>query len=328
VGGPLKYELECGHCGSVFTLEEAAVTRQVRCPICGGGLTVAVPIPIVPVVPPAGPFPPPPAPLLPPVVPPPPPIPADVPPIPAPPVPAPSFPSFSPALPDLSDLPPELRAMYLAPPWPSIRTALDRARLATYVSLSLFGLLLFADLVVAGFVGGNERLLFVKALMALALAQMFPLLIHIAVQIVCTAAPATHGGELPETSVWLLGLAMPAAAGLVLADMALLAVLVGGGMALLSFMLWLRFLGRIGQRLGDRALVAGAWSFSSWFWTGFAVGMFLVCASLRGGVGDGWSWLGRAFAGGIGLRLLVGYAALLRTASLAVARRGPVRHKL
>ena len=38
-----------------------------------------------------------------------------------------------------------------------------------------------------------------------------------------------------------------------------------------------------------------------------------------------WGWLGRAGSGLIGLALLIGYAGLLHTASLAVARRCPVK---
>src|SRR5207249_2652232 len=90
-----QYELECGHCGFLFTLEEAALARTVKCAVCGGMLTVAVAVPVA--LPPA-----------------PPPPPAPVPPAPAPkrPVPLPAPPEPEP---ETGDADREDRARHLRP---------------------------------------------------------------------------------------------------------------------------------------------------------------------------------------------------------------------
>jgi hypothetical protein len=224
-------------------------------------------------------------------------------------------------------LTPELRARYLSPPWPSVRTGLERARHAAYVVSALYVFFLLAVLVLEA----ADRPALPQALIVLALAQMFPIVLHTVGQIVCTAAPSGHGGELAVTSVWLLGLAALALLGLLVPGAEYLAALGGCGMGFLSFQIWLRFLGRLGEGLDDGELAEAAWAFGRRLWLGFVVGLLLLGGSAltdapRAG-GSCFDWLLRVFAAAIALRLFVGYAALLQAASLAVARRGPVRHK-
>ncbi len=332
MAAPPEYELECGHCGSAFTLEAGAVARQVRCPVCGGSLTVAVPIPVVPVTPAAEPG----------AVPPPTPA-AAVRPLPAywtpaapppesepAPVPAPGFPALSPAPPDLSDLNPALRARYLRPPWPAVRNGLGWARLSAYVALPIYGCFLVVGLVVAPVVPAGGQELVARVLVGLTLIQVVPMLIHTIGQIECSSAPASYGGALAAKGAFLMGSAAPVMVGSLVPDLLPAVAVCGGVLLLLSFALWLRFLGRLGQRLGDRALVVDTWSFGSWLWIGSAAGLFLlggaVMVTAVSGI-RGLGWLCRAGTGAIGLLLLAGYPGLLRTASVAVARRGPVEYK-
>jgi hypothetical protein len=220
--------------------------------------------------------------------------------------------------------------MHLEAPWPVVRSGLGWAMSAAYLALPLYVLFLCVDLVARPVAQAGDRQMVVNALVVLALAQLLPILIHTVGQIICTAAPVAYGGQLAATSAWLLGLGAVGLTGLLLPDLKLYAAVGGGGMMLLSFTIWLRFLSRLGERLEDRSLIADAGAYSSWFWIGFVVGVVLLGGSAlvlaRGGVGGELGWFGRAGTGFIGLLLLIGYAVLLRTASLAVARRGPVKH--
>lgn len=319
----MKYELECGHCGSSFVLEEGAVTRQVRCPICGGMLTVAVPIAIVPPVAPAVAPPPPSTPT--------PPEPEPPPPAPPPPAPdpVPSFPAFAPARPDLYDLAPDLRARYLLMPWPDVRTGLNLARFGAYLAIPFYVLLVAMNLVVGPLARPGDELFLQNATFGLLLVQLLPALVHFVGQLSCLRVPASHGAQTLRTSIWLLCVSLVGLIGAFMPDLHIVASFGTAAMVLVSFGLWLAFLARLGQRLDDRPLMTAAWSYSSWFWVGLFVGLFLVVGSYyskrEGAVF--LSWCLRGAAGAVGLLMLAAYASLLRTASLAVARRGPVGTK-
>src|SRR4051794_26427104 len=101
----MQYELECGHCGYQFVLDVVALPRTTKCTVCGGLLTLAVPVAVVP--PPAPPEPPAkPKPISPP------------------------------------DAPPKTRTRHLAEPWPGVRSALNNAARAVDLTRALFVLFL------------------------------------------------------------------------------------------------------------------------------------------------------------------------------------------
>jgi hypothetical protein len=113
-------------------------------------------------------------------------------------------------------------------------------------------------------------------------------------------------------------------------DLLPLAGVCGGGTLLVSFAVWLRFLSRLGHRLGDHTLVASVWSFGGWFSAGLALAscafVLSVLFTLTRDDGHPFGWFGRTAAEVIVLLLLVAYALLLRTAALAVSSRAPVKH--
>src|SRR5262245_42346371 len=110
----MQYELECGHCGYLFTLE-GPLPRSVKCQVCGAMLTLAVAAPVAPKEAPK-PDPPPPPP------------PPEIPELPAKVIPvaeAPSFPSLLPDRPALADPAAALRARHLRMPWPRVYRAIN-----------------------------------------------------------------------------------------------------------------------------------------------------------------------------------------------------------
>lgn len=232
----------------------------------------------------------------------------------------------------MSDLAPESRARHLREPWGAVRNGLDHARTATYIAVPICALLLCAVFIIAPLVqhSRGDRELVKYGSWVLAALQVFPLIIHTVAQIICTRAPVSYGGQLAASSAWLLGLSAIFLAALLMSDLPLYAALLGGGLMLASFSAWLRFLARLGQRLDDREMMAASWSYNSWFWIGFALSVFLLLCSTAF-VSDPDAapirWMLQVAPGVMALLLLVSYGSLLRTASLAIARRGPVRPK-
>jgi hypothetical protein len=313
VGAPLTYELECGHCGcrftQQFTPDERASTRHVRCPICGGVLTIAIPVPLVrarPVpsaTPPADPKPPP--------------RPSPVPPLP-----------HEPEI-ESSTLPPELRARHLEPPWPTVYTGLARARNAVYLALPLSFVLLILDLGVRPLADSGDEHFVTNVMLVLLVTQLLPIFVHLTGLIACTAAPVSHGGELARSSARLVGAAALLVTGIVLSGQWLFGLFAAVVLLVFACGVWLGFLERLGRGLGDPELVREVQSYARCFWIGVLVGFLLPGAvafsEYRSGGSVGWGW--RVAAGVWSIWLLIGYLALIRTACRAVAQRAPMRRE-
>jgi hypothetical protein len=218
----------------------------------------------------------------------------------------------------------------LAPPWPTVVTALDSAGRATGFAHGLFVLYLGLALVAVRIVPTTERRaeddLWVEGV---ALVLLVPALIHLYCQWVCSRLPHSSGGGLAAGSLWMLVYAPLAFFGLVrdwhLA--ALLFAFCGAWAVVIALGLWLVFLVRLGVRLGDDELCAAARSFIVWYWFGFVLALVLLGASLAGEFARSGAvaWLGKAGAGAVGVLLLRRYKVLLRVATSAVARRAPER---
>jgi hypothetical protein len=319
----MRYELECGHCGYRCVFGEHELPRSVKCEVCGALLTVAVPVPIASDEPPLPPAPAP-APLPPPESPPE-PVPAK--PEPAPPSPDPPFAPFAPFAPgpfDLDGADPEERARRLAPPWPTVREGLNGARSVADLATVLYALSLSLLLVGAAVTSG-ERNALDGWVWCLAPAVVFPAFLHATCQGTCALTPRTHGGRLIVGSLCMQGCSIVALEGLSSNPARVFFVIAGCVALVVACGLWLAFLARIGQRLGDHALQLATWSYSSWFWAGCVVSVVLICFSVlvRTDVAV-LAWAARAGAAVIGLLLIRGYSALLRTALLAIDRRAPV----
>ncbi len=292
----MRYDLECGHCGYQFVLDVGALPRTVKCTVCGGVLTLAVPIPIDP----------PPVP------------PAPKPPPPKPPRPRRPVPPVSDA-----DEPDEPLARPLAEPWPLVRTWLDAERVITGLGLSLYFVFLVMDL----FVVPGERTaeaVFVRALVVLAAALLLPAIFHLGSQIILASTPAAHGGRVAHISAGLFVLALILTIfGVIAREPGAVALAVA--VAFVSFGFWLAFLGRLGRRLGDDELTDAARAYRVWFPFGVVVfAALLMCAVMAATApSPPLVWIGRAAAGVVGLVLLRLYAALLRLAVDAIDRRAP-----
>jgi hypothetical protein len=247
-------------------------------------------------------------------------------------VPAPAFaglfPSFTPARPDLHDLAPELRATHLLRPWPEVRVGLDLARAAAYFAIPLFLFVAVCDLFVARFVNPTDADNLQSLIAVLVFAQLFPLVLHVVGQLTCLRVPDSHGAGRVRVCAFLQAGALGGAVGAAVISSYTLAVL-SAAAGFVSFGMWLAFLARLGQRFDDRPLMSAAWSYTSWFWAGLLVALTLAVVSYHGtrerDVYTAWGC--RAACAVVLLLLMLSYAGLLRTASLAIARRGPVGAK-
>lgn len=283
----MRYELECGHCGYQFVLDAVVLPRTMKCDVCGGVLAIAVPVPVAP-------------PVL---------------PKPAPPVSVP--------VPPAVDVPPRPRAKPLAEPWPSVRAAFGWGKVAVG-----FAAALLVAVVVANLVGPRPSSDDPWAAARLpACAVLLPVLLHTACQIQCAGVPPAYGRGLANASVLVLPLAV---GGCVLGwgsdESRAVFAAVGAAGALFSLGLWLAFLARLGERLGDGTLTTAARAYSAWLAFGLVQAVtLLVAAYLAEGAGGApLGRLGRAGAGVILLFLLWKYSAVLRAAVRAIDRRAPV----
>jgi hypothetical protein len=154
-------------------------------------------------------------------------------------------------------------------------------------------------------------------------AIVFPAFLHALGQLMCALPPRTPGRWLIGASLLMQGCSLVALKGLSSDPARGFFVLAGSVALVVAFVLWLAFLARLGQRLGDSELQLAALSYSSWFWAGCVGAVVLICfsASVRT---DILVWAGRAGAGVIGLLLIRGYSLLLGTAIRVVERRAPV----
>ncbi|QJW92973.1 hypothetical protein [Frigoriglobus tundricola] len=316
----MTYELECGHCGYRFTLDDGAVTRSVKCVVCGATLTVAVPVPVASEAAlPATPV------LAPPVPPPEPPTPPPRPPAPPEPEFRPRFPPLGPDRPELDGLEPEERGRFLAPPWPTVCGALDSARTFTMVGGVLYACVVALDLLLLPFVP-TKGMTSVGRFLALAAGSLLlPAVMNTICQYRCTFVPRVYGSPWAVASLVTLPLAFVAYIQSIQIGI-VLAVTSAAGLVVVAAGIWLRFFTQLAQRLDDRAMMTEAWSYASWFSAGTVVSIALLgCASLGERVGAvPFTWAFKAAVAAIGGRLLWGYAELLRTTTRAIAGRGPV----
>lgn|GEM_PF-2610002 len=324
-----QYELECGLCGYLFTLEESALTRLVKCSVCGGVLSVAIPVPITPespVRPPPIPFAPK-SPILPRPVP-------SVPPTPGPLAP-PSKPSeepaprFTPPVPDWpepSELELEERALRLSPPWSSVRNGLQTARTAARLSLILAIPLVGLVLIVGSVADVPQRSTIRLLTWIVALGQLFPAAVHMSGQFACMKVPRQYGSRFASASLCLVWIAIVCLISFDAPYAATVAIVGSATAWLASCGFWFAFLARLGRQFGDYALEESVrWFALACVVGGIVIANLLFCAHLA-------TYLGSTSVGGIlrvgaslvGLWLLNRYAPLLRTASLAVARHAPV----
>lgn len=294
----MQYELECGHCGYQFVLDVVALPRAVKCAVCGGVLTLAVPVPV----------PPKPAP------------PKSATPVPHKPVPGPKPPT-----PARGDSVPEIRVRCLAPPWETVRFALGWARATTDLA-SILLVALTAITLVAGprvqaavwwATGGLPA--------CVCTAFLLFVVVHAVCQWQCLEVPMAYGWKkvnaslalLPSAGIGVLGWC-PGWAG-VFFTLASTAALIG------SLMFWLAFLTRLGQRLSDEDLADAARSFRVWLPFGLVLlATFLTTALVAAGApSPPLVWFGQAAAGALATVLLRQYATLLRTAVEAIDRCAP-----
>ncbi|MCI0700382.1 MAG: hypothetical protein L0241_04810 [Planctomycetia bacterium] len=309
----MQYELECGHCGYRFALEERTLVRSVNCLVCGAMLTVAVPVPIIPDEPPTPPAPPP---TLPPEVPPPPEPAEEL-----------SFPPLVPDRPALGYLNPWERVRHLTPPWPQVYHALDRNRIVTYLTCAFYIFYLSLVLVVLPMMSAAEQTVSVTLLSCMSVIFLLPVAVHAINQTACLKVPATHGGEMVSVSLIVL-IVSPLAVLFACLSGSIWRLFIGVAVVTIpiSLSFWLAFLIRLGNRLGDHDLKTAAESYAFWFWFGLLTMLALVIGGYLGEQARSGliAWSSRAGAGVIGLLLLWNYSSLLYTASLAVARRAPV----
>lgn len=295
------YELECGHCGYVFTLELEARTRSAKCPVCGGVLSLAFEMPVAPVPPPP---PPPHAP-----------------------------PPYSPTEPaprrkrDPDRLPPDRRVAYLAPPWREIYHATTRAALATNL-IGVWSLLYFCVPPFIGFAGmpGDRRVIW-QFHAGAALLILLPGAFHSLHQLrAARAGSAPDGGGFAVASSITLCVVAVLLSCILSGPELLAAGIACVGLVLAAMVLWARFLRRLGERLGDDQLMELARLFRWRLAAAVAAALMLTSGGFLPArtVPGVLFWGGQLAAGVIGLLLLRGYAVLLHTAADALARIAPV----
>lgn len=292
----MTYELECGHCGYLFTLE-GPLSRSVKCTVCGGMLTVAVAVPKT----------------------------ADPPPTVPPPTPGPPpKPAARPAKPAPAVDPAE-RASKLAEPWLTIRKGLNTARTATDFAFAPYLCLLVVALGVSPFLPLNEQGGATRLLSLLAQAHLLPAAIHLTGQFSCIGVPPTHGARSVRVSLWLLGLGFFIVLGFAVTQGGRSGILVCAVLVLFSFGFWLAFLYRLGIGLGDSKLIDESQRYGGWFVAGlfilFMLFGFAEAAKLSGS--PLFVWVGHGGAGVMGFFMLFWYSILLRTAVHAIDRHAP-----
>ena len=289
----MQYELECGHCGYQFVLDAVTLPRTTKCAVCGGILTLAVPVALVR--------------------------------SPAPEPPAPPKAPLSPLalIPPLDEESTD-RERPLAEPWALLRTWLNAARSAVEFARPVYALFLCLDLFCCSLgpaVKGGSIMWFLSML---GMVLLFPTILHIASQLVLMRTPLTHGGHLVRASMGFFAFALILGFSLAKhtpAGAIILAVL----FVLLAAEMWIEFLARLGQRLGDGALTSTARVYRVRFWFGSVLALAFLMGSFLAERADSAPlvWIGRAAAGSIGLVLLEKYVGLLRLATRTVARRAP-----
>jgi hypothetical protein len=286
----MQYELECGHCGYQFVLDVTELPRATKCAVCGGVLTLAVPVPVAPKPPPSA---------------------KPPPPVPAPPV--------------VDEKEPDDRERRLAGSWPLVRAALNSARVATDFARAVFVLFLALAFVAAVIPKPERRDEDWQLVALVGYALAVPALVHALCQLQCAQAPRTHGGGLARASL----LTLPCAGGSVMASLpgwgGVLFAVVGGTGLVVSLGFWFAFLTRLGARLDDDELKSAAQACREWL----PLGLVLLAALLIGAAVAARApspplvWFGRAGAGVLGFVLLRQYAALLRVATEAIDRHAP-----
>ena len=296
----MQYELECGHCGYQFVLDVTALPRTTKCTVCGGVLTLAVPVPIAS---PArkAPAPPPPAPAKPP---PPPPLPA-------------------PAGADPSDD----RARRLVEPWRSVHYGLWLARVATIVAVPVCVPLLCVGSFLTPFVPPAQRGPVENVLWVLLAAHFGPAALHLAGQLRCLdSALKLPNARLVVASCVLSIASCLSPIGLTMTNSPAVAVSAFVVMNLAAFGAWTVFLARLGTRLGDDDLTFAVRAFVLWFAFGTVQAVTLLAGAYLAAGAERPVTAGcfRFAASAIGFFLLYKYSAVLRTAMRAVARRAPV----
>jgi hypothetical protein len=160
--------------------------------------------------------------------------------------------------------------------------------------------------------------------------QAVPFLLHATAQVLCAATPLAYAGQQARNSAWLTGLAALFFLGQLLPGLSLVAGLFGASVLLLSFAVWLQYLEHLGLRLGDAAVVRAARAFRAQFFMNLIVGVFLFGVSVGAIVREGPGALSVITLGVLavlGLRLVLSYGALVRSAARAVERYAPARVK-
>lgn len=189
----------------------------------------------------------------------------------------------------------------------------------------LFTLFMGLDLFLIPFAAPRGENAVMQMLSFVGPVMMLPAAVHIVSHVGCVAVPRSHGGDVARLSAALLGFS--AIAGVcILSYRGEIVVIVGClAFAVTSFGVWLVFLGRLGEQLGDEDLVGAARTYTLWFWVGLSQAAVLLCgAYVADRVGAGpLVWFGRAGAGVIGFLLLRHYGSLLRTAVRAIDHRAP-----
>jgi hypothetical protein len=152
---------------------------------------------------------------------------------------------------------------------------------------------------------------------------LIPFVVHLVAQEECKNVPETHGQRLvgASFSIWLLG---GMSGTLCLPNWSPLAI-VFFGLLFVSFGLWLIFFARLGAALRDRALrVEARTCLRAYAFGAVQVAVLLVGARLVASESPVAAGFFRLVASGLVLLFLWRYAALTRTAALAVARCAPV----
>jgi hypothetical protein len=288
----MQYEVECGHCGFQFVLDVSEVPRTVKCAVCGGTLTLAVPVPIGP------PAPPPPAPK------------------PRAPLPPPAL-----ALPPAEPAP--VRPRRLEHPWETLRQALHWARATTNFASVLVILLTVVTLLVGPRVAPAP--LGSQVPTGIGWALLLLAVVHTACQALCTRAPRNYGRPLANASL----LVLPSVGVGVLSwspdRIGVIAALMTGVGFTISFGFWLAFLAQLGRSLGDDALARAARSYRVWLPFGLVLLLtFLTLALVAAQTPrPPLVWFGRTAASVLAIVLFRQYAAVLRLAVNALEHRAP-----
>ena len=300
----MPYELECGHCGFQFVLDAWPLPRSVQCSVCGGKLTLAVPL-----SPPTAPEPPP----LPP---------RDI--------------GDKRDEDDAGAEPEELGPRRLADPWPVIHIALNVARTAAEVGGVLYAVAVAFHLFVSPFTSvANEARATDRMLTVTVISLIIPTLMHVVVMgVAATRFPPAYGGHRALASVGLMVLTLLAAGAVhgvtnarrlpdtTVIGLTTTTALLGGAAA---FAVWLTVLVRLGGCLGSGPLTNRARAVWTWFpfWV-VLVASFLMCSVVgESAKAPPVAWAGRVLLAGTVLAALWHYSGLLAFAVGTVESRAP-----